>query len=70
MKTPLILPSSSPWNCYGEVATSCPQILKSGSSKVVAQPSKSKKIMESLRTFVFVETVIRHGRMFQGSDEV
>ena len=30
----------------------------------------SKKIMESLRTFVFVETVLRHGRMFQGSDEV
>ena len=30
----------------------------------------SKKIMESLRTFVVVETVLRHGRMFQGSDEV
>ena len=30
----------------------------------------SKKIMESLRTFVAVETVLRHGRMFQGSDEV
>ena len=30
----------------------------------------SKKIMESLRTFVFVETVLRHGRMFQVSDEV
>ena len=30
----------------------------------------SKKIMESLRTFVFVETVLMHGRMFQGSDEV
>ena len=30
----------------------------------------SKKIMESLRTFVFVETVLRHGRMFQGSDGV
>ena len=30
----------------------------------------SKKIMESLRTFVFVETVLRCGRMFQGSDEV
>ena len=30
----------------------------------------SKKIMESLRTFVFVETVLRHSRMFQGSDEV
>ena len=30
----------------------------------------SKKIMESLRTFVFVETVLRHGRMFQSSDEV
>ena len=30
----------------------------------------SKKIMESLRTFVFVETVLRLGRMFQGSDEV
>ena len=30
----------------------------------------SKKIMESLRTFVFVETVLRRGRMFQGSDEV
>ena len=29
-----------------------------------------KKIMESLRTFVFVETVIRRGRMFQGSDGV
>ena len=27
----------------------------------------SKKIMESLRTFVFVETVLRRGRMFQGS---
>ena len=31
---------------------------------------QSKKIMESLRTFVFVETVLRHGRMFQGSDRV
>ena len=30
----------------------------------------NKKIMESLRTFVFVETVLRRGRMFQGSDEV
>ena len=30
----------------------------------------SKKIMESLRTFVFVETVLRRGRMFQDSDEV
>ena len=30
----------------------------------------SKKIMESLRTFVVVETVLWHGRMFQGSDEV
>ena len=30
----------------------------------------SKKIMESLRTFVIVETVLRRGRMFQGSDEV
>ena len=29
-----------------------------------------QKIMESLRTFVVVETVLRHGRMFQGSDEV
>ena len=28
------------------------------------------KIMESLRTFVFVETVLRRGRMFQVSDEV
>ena len=30
----------------------------------------SKKIMESLRTFVVVETILRRGRMFQGSDEV
>ena len=30
----------------------------------------SKKIIESLRTFVFVESVLRHGRMFQGSDGV
>ena len=30
----------------------------------------SKKLMESLRTFVFVETVLRRGRIFQGSDEV
>ena len=30
----------------------------------------SKKIMESLRTFVVVETVVRRCRMFQGSDEV
>ena len=30
----------------------------------------SKKLMELLRTFVFVETVLRRGRMFQGSDEV
>ena len=30
----------------------------------------SKKIMESLRTFVSVETVLRCGRMFQGSDGV
>ena len=30
----------------------------------------SKKIMESLRTFVVVETVLRRSRMFQGSDEV
>ena len=30
----------------------------------------SKKIMESLRTFVAVETVLRRGRMFQSSDGV
>ena len=30
----------------------------------------SKKIMESLRTYVAVETVRRRGRMFEGSDEV
>ena len=30
----------------------------------------STKIMESLRTFIFVETVLRRGQMFQGSDEV
>ena len=30
----------------------------------------SKKLMELLRTFVFVETVLRRCRMFQGSDEV
>ena len=30
----------------------------------------SKKMMESLRTFVVVETVLRSDRMFQGSDEV
>ena len=30
----------------------------------------SKKIMESLRTFVVVEIVLRRGRMFQGSDKV
>ena len=30
----------------------------------------SKKIMESLRTFVAVESVLRHSRLFQGSDEV
>ena len=30
----------------------------------------SKKIMESLRTFVAVESVLRRCRMFQGSDEV
>ena len=30
----------------------------------------SKKIMESLRAFVFVETVLRRSRMFQGSDKV
>ena len=28
----------------------------------------NKKIMESLRTFVFVGTVLRRGRIFQGSD--
>ena len=31
---------------------------------------RSKKIMVSLRTFVVVETVLRRGRIFQGSDEV
>ena len=30
----------------------------------------SKKIMESLRTFVVVETVLRRGRMFQSSDNI
>ena len=30
----------------------------------------SKKIMESLRTFVAVESVLRRGRMLQSSDEV
>ena len=30
----------------------------------------SKKIMESLRTLVVIETVLRRGRKFQGSDEV
>ena len=29
----------------------------------------SKKIMELLRTYAVVETVLRHGRMFQGSDD-
>ena len=29
-----------------------------------------KKLIESLRTFVFVKTVLRRCRMFQGSDEV
>ena len=32
--------------------------------------SNGMPIMESLRTFVFVETVLGRGRMFQGSDEV
>ena len=31
---------------------------------------RSKKTMELLRTFVIVKTVLMHGRMFQGSDEV
>ena len=30
----------------------------------------SKKIMELLRTFVVVGTVLRRGRMFQGSDNI
>ena len=30
----------------------------------------NKKIMESLRTFVVVESVLGRGRMFQGNDEV
>ena len=29
-----------------------------------------RKAMVSVRTFIFVETVVRHGRMFQGSDGV
>ena len=35
-------------------------------------PLRSRSIHQnaSLRTFVFVETVLRRGRMFQGSDEV
>ena len=31
---------------------------------------RSKNIMVSLKTFVFVESILRRGRMFQGSDEV
>ena len=30
----------------------------------------SKNIMESLRTFVVVESVLRRGRMFQGNDDL
>ena len=35
-------------------------------------PLRSRSIHQnaSLRTFVFVETVLRRGRIFQGSDEV
>ena len=36
----------------------------------VRRLTSQSKIMESLRTFVVVETVLRRGRMFQGSDEV
>ena len=32
--------------------------------------SNGMQIMELLRTFIFVETVLRRGRIFQGSDEV
>ena len=32
--------------------------------------SRTQKIMELLRTFVVVGTVLRRGRIFQGSDEV
>ena len=31
---------------------------------------QSKNIMELLRTFIAVESVLRRDRMFQGSDEV
>ena len=37
-------------------------------SRSIGMPSK--KIMESLRKFVVVETVLRRDRMFQGSEEV
>ena len=45
---------------------------RNGVRRLTSRPNgmPSKKIMELLRTFVVVETVLRRGRMFQGSDEV
>ena len=45
-------------------ASSCNDVRRL-TSRSNGMPSK-----ESLRTFVFVETVLRRGRMFEGSDEV
>ena len=53
---------------FSAIATDDRHPLRSRSSRSNGMPSK--KLMESLRTFVFVETVLRRGRIFQGSDEV
>ena len=53
---------------FSAIATDGRYPLRSRSSRSNGMPSKMK--MESLRTFIFVGTVLRRGRMFQGSDEV
>ena len=62
---PLYCATEGVWKTY--CARSCNDVRRL-TSRSNGMPSK--KIMESLRTFVFVETVLRRGRMFQGSDEV
>ena len=48
----------------------CARLLGMAALRILLLTFTSRFVMESLRTFVFVESVLRRGRMFQGSDGV
>ena len=54
---------------FSAIATDDRHPLRSRSIRLTSR-SNGMPSNESLRTFVFVETVLRRGRMFQGSDGV